>query len=102
MPFLNCCDRDNSKLKRISSLDLQQYLYYCCNQCDYKSQEKDEFRKHLFEGCLKGKAVEKQKVENQNIDTAVSCNLEQNNPLSNSDKSNMKMKVRERNFFIRT
>ena len=109
MPFLNCYEQDHSKLKKISSLELQQYLYYCCNQCDYKSQEKDEFRKHLFEGCIKGKSkycssksVEKQKLEDEISDNAVSCTLQQNNLLSNSNTSNMKMEVRESNFFSST
>ena len=62
------------------AFEFQRYLYFCCDQCDFRTQRKVEFKIHLLNvhesaQCSDGKCeVPEDKLESNLEETSPDCN----------------------------
>ena len=56
------------------AFEFQRYLYFCCDQCDFRTQRKVEFKVHLLNvhesaQCSHGKCESTEEVSDDNLET---------------------------------
>ena len=79
--------QDNKRIQitpQEDDFEFQRYLYFCCDQCDFKTQRKVEFKVHLLNvhesaQCSHGKCESTEEVPDDNLES----NLEETSPECN-------------------